>query len=298
MCSSLVSLLRSSSSAISPTILASSLIDALFALTRHRRAAILLSVCLQANLPFAHDPHSHSHSHSHSRSYSHPQPHSLSQSRSHSDGNASAGFEVALCDGNTWRLDVRRLSTGGAVVALRQWLAKLVHVIAATESTSADADVEGVAVCVGSSSLLLSESTLGPHLLNPNSCWALPEIIVQLMPVHAGRMRCAEEEGAVVEGDMQSGTCVHQHHGQYAGMPTFPRAMQQRSVHASAAAAADCNTISTPPQTCDRSQASGTSDTLHQSASGRQLLIVTGWGRRARWGQSQGESKVKQAVAA
>ena len=183
-------------------------------------------------------------------------------------------------------------------MALRQWLAKLVHVIAATESTSAHADVEGVAVCVGSSSLLLSESTLGPHLLNPNSCWALPEIIVQLMPVHAGRMRCAEEEGAVVEGDMQSGTCVHQHHGQYAGMPTFPRAMQQRSVHASAAAAADCNTISTPPQTCDRSQASGTSDTLHQSASGRQLLIVTGWGRRARWGQSQGESKVKQAVAA
>ena len=211
----------------------------------------MLSVCLQANLPFAHDPPSHPLSHSSSRSLS------QSHSHSHSDSSASvsalpAGHEVVLCDGDTWRLDVRRLSTGGAVVVLRQWLAKLVHVITAT----AVADVEEgggtsggwrssgrLCHCEGEPCSLESSSaeisTLSPHSLNPNSCSALPEVILQLMPVQVGRRQSVAGEEEILSHTL-----------------------------------------------------------LRQSPSGRQLLVVTGWGRKARWGQGQGESKVKLAVAA
>ncbi|CAI5941038.1 unnamed protein product [Closterium sp. NIES-65] len=37
--------------------------------------------------------------------------------------------ELVHLDGDTWQLDVRRLSYGGAAVALNQWLVKLLHVV-------------------------------------------------------------------------------------------------------------------------------------------------------------------------
>ncbi|CAI5532731.1 unnamed protein product [Closterium sp. Naga37s-1] len=96
-------------------VLASTLTDCLWTFGRHRRAALVLSAALQAGLMQGLGEGSGD------------------AQRNRERGNARQGggaaTELVQLGGDTWQLDVRRLSYGGAAVALNQWLVKLLHVV-------------------------------------------------------------------------------------------------------------------------------------------------------------------------
>lgn len=156
LCSSLLPLFLPT--APSPGVIACALMDALVACGRHRRAALLLSACLQANLCF-------------SDAQSPDTP---------TSGDLSSSYEVARCTDTAWWLDVRHLSLGGAVVALRQWLAKLMCLMEEEQGKFTRQATSTEETQVPSSEHTAAQPSVA--ISSDDKAQCLPEVLVQLMP--------------------------------------------------------------------------------------------------------------------
>ncbi|CAI5929191.1 unnamed protein product [Closterium sp. NIES-65] len=114
-------------------VLAATLTDCLWTFGRHRRAALVLSAALQAGLMQGLGEVSGDAQGNRERGNTgwvvagrKGAGEVMTTPRQQGRGGAT---ELVHLDGDTWQLDVRRLSYGGAAVALNQWLVKLLHVV-------------------------------------------------------------------------------------------------------------------------------------------------------------------------